>query len=567
MSALETNPRNRWQQRLTGNLSAKLVALLVPALAVIFSLLGYVNIRLHRAHLEESALHSAERLSEVIRRSTSDHMLQNDRAGLYRLMTALAGQPGMERIRIFNREGQISFSTEPREVATYVDKRAEMCYGCHAADQPLAHLDRPDRFRIYRSPRGERVLGVIHPIENSPRCSNSGCHAHPASQRILGVLDTNVSLAAMDEQLAAGNRQMLRYTVLGVLALALVSVAFTWSVVHGPLQRLRAATERLAAGHLGHQIRVESHDELGELAASFNAMSQQLAAAREETTQWARTLEQRVEQKTVELRRAHEQVLQTEKMASVGKLAAVVAHEINNPLAGILTYAKLLKKWLGNAAATHQESARREEIRSSLDLIESESRRCGEIVRNLLMFSRAAPIELVRASVNDIVEHCLRLVQHQLTLANIELEKELAGDLPPVCCDAAQIEQVVLALVMNSIEAMPRGGILRLRTRGLPENDAVRLEVQDDGVGIPPEIQAQIFEPFFTTKEGGHGVGLGLAVSRGIIERHGGRIEVASEVGPGTTFTITLPLEPPAASEDSLPAREHAAPAAPGKAR
>jgi two-component system NtrC family sensor kinase len=133
-------------------------------------------------------------------------------------------------------------------------------------------------------------------------------------------------------------------------------------------------------------------------------------------------------------------------------------------------------------------------------------------------------------------------VQHQLALANIELELQLAENLPPVHCDAAQMEQVLLALVMNALDAMPRGGRLRLSRRLSADGTMVELEVQDDGVGIPPDVLPNLFEPFFTTKERGHGVGLGLAISRGIVERHGGKISVASEPGRGTTFTIRLPL-------------------------
>jgi two-component system NtrC family sensor kinase len=554
------------------SLSAKLIALLVTVMAAVFALLGYLNIRLHRQHLEQTTLAAAERVSDVIKRSSSYSMLHNDRDGLYRVITTMAAEPGMERIRIFNQDGRISFSSDPLEVNTYVDKRAEACTACHSSAEPLTHLDRPDRFRIYRSPKGYRVLGIINPIENGPGCSNGSCHAHSPQQKILGVLDTNLALARADADLAESTRLMLIYTLLGVVAISLLTGAFVWRVVHGPLKRLRRGTEALARGEFGHQIEVRSQDELGELAGSFNTMSRELDQAQREIQNWTRTLESRIAQKSAELQRIHEQMLQAEKMASLGKLAAVVAHEINNPLAGILTYAKLLRKWVARLPLpqTAQEQTRAEEIRSSLELIESESRRCGEIVRNLLMFARAAPMNLEYAPLNQVAERCLRLVAHQLELANVQLQKDLCPDLPAVYCDAAQIEQVLLALVMNAIEAMPHGGVLTLRTTRAAAADAVSLQVRDDGIGIPAGIFSQLFEPFFTTKEGSHGSGLGLAVAKGIVERHSGRIEVTSEVGRGTTFTVTLPIQPPlpvSADAAPLPAAAEAAPPVATKAR
>src|SRR5207248_3515158 len=193
--------RSRWC-RLTHSLSAKLNILLLGAMVVIFALLGYLNVRLHRQHLEQNTLLSAERVSDVIKHSTTEYMLRNDQEGLYQSIKTMAGETGMEKISIFDLEGRISYTTDSAEQNHVVDKTAEACYACHAQSQPLARLKRPDRFRIYRNGGGHRVLGIITPIENQPSCSNAACHAHPAEQKILGVLDTDLSLAKADVQLA-----------------------------------------------------------------------------------------------------------------------------------------------------------------------------------------------------------------------------------------------------------------------------------------------------------------------------------------------------------------------------
>ena len=531
--------RGQWE-RLTHSISAKLISLLLLVMLGIFGLLGYLNIRLHRQHLEAATLASAERVSDVIKRSTSYYMLRNNREGLYHSIATMADEPGMVRVRIFDREGNISYSSDPSEVGHAVDKSAEACYGCHAQSQSLEHLNRPDRFRIYRDASGQRILGVITPIENQPSCSNAVCHAHPASQKILGVLDTNLSLAKTDAQLAQSSWRMLAYTMFALLDISLLTWLFVWRLVGQPLKHLKDGTSELAGGNLGYQVGVDSTDEAGQLASSFNRMSLQLRAANEEIVAWAKTLEDRVEQKTRELKRAHEHVLHVEKMATIGKMAAVVAHEINNPLSGILTYAKLLKKWIQRGEA---ETSKKNDAEQCLDLIADESRRCGDLVKNLLTFSHTSPMNVQTTDLNTVVDRSVRLVAHQLELNGVELHLDLPSNLPAIQCDPGQIEQVLLALIMNAIDAMPRGGNLWVSTRMGDESDELAIEVRDDGSGIPPEILPNIFEPFLTTKETGKSVGLGLAVSQNIIEGHRGRVDVHSEVGKGTTFTVTLPVE------------------------
>jgi len=539
----------RWS-RFTYSVNAKLIASLLAAMVLIFALLGYMNIRLHRQHLEAATLAAAERVSDVIKRSANYEMLHNNREGLYHVMKTIGEEPGVVKLRIFDREGQITYSTDANEINHVVDKSEEACYHCHTQSQPLVHLNRPDRFRIYKSASGERVLGIINPIENQAACSNAACHAHPAEQRILGVLDTDMSLARADVQLAESSRRMVVYTAFALLLIAAFSWIFVWRVVGVPIKTLEEGTERLAQGELGYQIDVRSRDEVGDLARSFNTMSVQLRDANAEIVSWAKTLEDRVAEKTQELRRAHDHALRFEKMASIGKMAAVVAHEINNPLSGILTYSKLLRKWVERGEAANEKRA---ETSQCLELIAAESRRCGDLVKNLLMFSRTSAVNIQPSDVSAVIGRAVRLVQHQLELGNIHLEVDLPIDLPLVFCDPPQIEQVLLALIQNAIDAMPKGGNLWIQGRLDATRPELELEVRDDGMGIPAEILPQIFEPFLTTKESGHGVGLGLAISRSIIEQHNGKIEVHSEAGKGTKFTLTLPVV-----QSSVSVEEHA---------
>jgi two-component system NtrC family sensor kinase len=500
----------------------KLALCFIVSTAGIFSLLGFLNLRAHRLHSEELVLASAERISDIIQRSTRYQMLHNDREALYQAIRDMGSEPGIRRIRIFNKEGRIMFSTAPGEANAMVDKHAEACYGCHAQASPLVKLSRPDRARVFKEEAtDERVLGVILPIENQPACSSAACHAHPPEQNILGVIDSQMSLAAVDASLAGQQKQLLAFFGAALVLVVAVSIVFVWRVVHKPVQELIAGTHRVAGGDLDYRLPVRSRDEIADLAESFNKMTAELAEAR------ARLLEQ-----------TRNALAGSEKMASLGKLAATVAHEVNNPLFGILTYAKLCRKAIEGAKIPEET---RRPLAEQLEVIERESRRCGEIMRNLLTFARQTPRRREHNDLNELVGRAVRLMQHQFETRGIEIETDLAPELKRVDCDAGQIQQAVLVLLVNAAEAMVQGGRLRVATEVTGE--AARLRVRDWGPGIGPDVLPHVFEPFFTTKDDQQRTGLGLAVARSIVDQHCGSIEVHSKLGEGTEFVITLPLE------------------------
>lgn len=241
-----------------------------------------------------------------------------------------------------------------------------------------------------------------------------------------------------------------------------------------------------------------------------------------------------------ELKAAQEQVIRSEKLASLGKLSATIAHEINNPIAAVLTYIRLMMKLLDRDRFSEE---RKDDISRYLDTMASEMSRCGEIVKNLLAFSRRSKTDIKPQPLNAIVEKTLALISHDLTLKQIRVKQEIAPDLPQVKCDFKQIQQALLNLISNASEAMDNGGTLTLSARQEDEKSPfLTVRVSDTGCGISKENQQNIFEPFFTTKAEGKGVGLGLSVVYGIITNHDGSIEVESEEGKGTVFTIKLPL-------------------------
>ena len=527
--------------RFQTGIAAKLGVCLVVSVTAILATLGYLNLRLHRKHSQDLVLASAERLSDIILQSTRQQMLRNDRDVLYHTIGDIGAEPGISRVRIFNKEGRISFSTDRNEVGRIVDKQAEACYACHAQGVPLERLNRPDSSRIFSDSAGQRVLAMIRPIRNEPTCSSAACHAHPPEKKVLGVIDVHLSLAAVDQQ-ASDQSRMLAWSSIGAIVLiCAVSGWFVVIVVHKPIKALIAGTHRVADGDLTYRLEPASTDELGDLARSFNKMTSELCDAHKELSQWAAELEDRVDRKTEELERAHKYLVGSEKMAGIGKLAATVAHEVNNPLFGILTYARLCLKELER---DELDPAVRERMMNQLRIIERESRRCGDIIKNLLTYARQAPRKRESNDVNAIVERAVALVRHQFKLQSVELDVEVDPALPQIVCDAGQVQQVILILLTNAAEATGEGGHLWLRTERAA--GGIRVSVKDDGGGIPPEILPQIFDPFFTTKEDKLRTGLGLAVAKSIVEQHGGAIEAQSEPGKGAAFIVTLPLEAPA---------------------
>jgi len=240
-----------------------------------------------------------------------------------------------------------------------------------------------------------------------------------------------------------------------------------------------------------------------------------------------------------ELKEVQEQIVWTEKLASLGKLAATIAHEINNPLAGVLNYTRLIIKQLSRNRFSHEKL---EEISRYLKIMESETARCGEIVKDLLAFARRTKITMESNCIEDIINKTLNLISHELEIKEIQLIKNIASNLPKVKCDFKQIQQVLLNLIYNAIEAMSIKGTLTItanRTNGTKA--LLEVAISDTGCGISEKDMENIFEPFFTTKEEGKGVGLGLSVVYGIIAKHNGTISVESEPGKGSTFTIRLP--------------------------
>jgi two-component system NtrC family sensor kinase len=426
-----------------------------------------------------------------------------------------------------------------------VDRTAEGCVGCHQSAKPLEQISRSDKARIFEAPDGSRLLGSMEVIRNGPSCHTASCHQHRADQSVLGVLDIVYSLDDIDRSLRR-NVVIIGVLALGFGAFALLAIQFlVRRLVYVPLRDLEAGAKRLAAGNLDEPIPVRSDDEFGQLAGSFNAMTTALGNSQQQLREWARTLEEKVEKRTRELRVAEAEAARGEKLASVGLLAAGIAHELNNPLTGILTFSHLIRRKMPDGSPEAED----------LDLVIRETKRCAAIIRRLLDFAREKAPEKKYCDLNQVIEETVRIVERPAHVRDIEIRMELDRELPQAWVDADLVRQVIMNMLVNAQQAIEEKGSITIRSRRVteaaPEAGATpvpmaEISIIDTGCGIPEQNLKRIFDPFFTSKAVGQGTGLGLSVSHGIVSAHGGFIKVESQVGEGSTFRVFLPFEPPA---------------------
>jgi two-component system NtrC family sensor kinase len=518
------------------------VLYLTLALTVAMALLTVPVIHHQREKLLEEAAGHVARLSDVITRSTRSAMLMNQPAYVDQIIHDVGNQPDIAKVRIFSKQGRIIHSTYLLEVGQTVDRKAEGCFLCHQEEKPLLQIPTASRARIFSTPDGKRFLGSMDVIRNEASCAGSTCHERPATQPVLGVLDIVYSLEEIDQVVRRNTLLMAGFALGFVIVAAFCASFLVHRLVYRPLRDLENGAKRISSGDLEHAIPVRGADEFGQLAASFNTMTSALRESQQELRDWAHKLEMKVEERSRELRAVELGAARREKLASVGLLAAGIAHELNNPLTGVLTFSSLLRKKLPDGGQDAED----------LDLVIQETRRCSAIIRRLLDFAREKTPEKKYADLNRVVEDSVRIVERPAHLNDIEIVLDLASELPPIWIDEDLIKQVIVNVVVNAQHAIQVKGGITIRSRlcpgprspepGEPAVPMAEVSITDTGCGIPAHNLQRIFDPFFTTKEVGKGTGLGLSVSHGIVKAHGGAIEVESVVGAGSTFRIFLPV-------------------------
>jgi two-component system, NtrC family, sensor kinase len=518
-------------------LLSKLTISINLVLLLFMALFAYINLETIKKLLLEEAVTDADKMSESVIRATHHQMLHDDRERIQQVIKEMGAEKGIDHIRMVNKNGRIIYSTQEDEIGTFLDKKGEACNMCHADGHPLLHTSTMNRSRLFTRNDGKHLLGLAKAIYNEEACYTAKCHFHPERFGILGVLDVTVPLDRMYSQLDSFRGTTIAITILLMGLISLCLTIFIQQLVNQPVQQLLRHTEQLSQGDMDASVSFSSGDELGELAESFNNMTLKLKQARVELEEWAKNLETKVETRTHEIRDIQAQLIRSEKLASLGELVAGIAHEINNPLTGILVFTSLVSK----------DPKLDPALKNDLETVVQQTQRCSRIVKGLLDFSRESVPQKKFTSLNSIMDMSLSLVERQVLFQNITIIKDYSNDIPDILLDPNQMEQIFINMILNAGQAMHDGGTLHVRT-GMTTDDLYEfVMISDTGCGIPEENLVKIFDPFFTTKAN-KGTGLGLSISYGIINNHGGTIEVNSVVGSGTSFTIKLPIK----SEEDL---------------
>jgi two-component system NtrC family sensor kinase len=515
-----------------------LTVILFTSFAVIFR-------SVHREYLNTVILQSGNNVGSMVEGALYYSMLTNDKGALQSTLDIINTMPGIDEVNMYDGNDRLVYSSyQPDSMTT----GSPNCISCHdnyatmfpAMEKAYRIIDAKSACTMNQTEKGYRQLLIRTPILNERSCYTSACHFHSASDQVLGSLIIKIPLEGFD---TAINKSSTEFFVLGALAtILLVSflIFFTRSKIKKPLNAILTASEAVSKGDKNTRLEIRPNllDDMRMVSVAFNNMLDNLESANTELQNWSQQLEYKVQRKTEELSEIQKELIHIERVASLGKLSSSVAHEINNPLSGVLTYTKLVHKQLDKL---EMDEKSKESMLKYLKIIETETKRCGDIVKGLLDFSRKDHENFEPRHMHKILKEVYDLMAHQMKISNVNFYTDFTAEDDMVSCRENQVKQACIAILVNASEAVSDNGEVTMKTSN-PDPEHLRLDITDNGVGIAPGDIPHIFEPFFSAKQKASGIGLGLAIVHGIVQNHKGKIEVDSELGKHTTISIILPL-------------------------
>ena len=484
-------------------------------------------------------------IGDIVESSLYHSMLANDKSSLHGTLDIINTMPGIDDVNMYDERDNLVYSSFTTKVE---DHSNPDCISCHTnletlfqkSERSYMIIDAKSDCSMNPNKPGQRHMLIRRPILNEQSCFTASCHSHRESDKVLGSLIIRMPLKDLDRAVQKSSTEFLLLAMIITVLLASVLIYFTRKRIKDPLNSLINASEAVSNGDKSTRLEIKPDllDDMKKVSLAFNNMLDNISSATIELENWSKQLEYKVQKKSEELSEAQNELIQVERIASLGKLSSSVAHEINNPLSGILVYTKLIHKQLSHPKITPEK---KESVLRQLKLIESETKRCGDIVKGLLDFSRKDQDDFEVKHLHEILGGTYEFMTHHLKIANISFLTDFTAKSDIIFCSPNQIKQACVAILVNSTEAISENGEIIIRTYN-PDTDTVRLEISDNGSGISPEDKPHIFEPFFSTKRDARGIGLGLPIVHGIVQNHNGRIELDSVIGKGTTISIIFPL-------------------------
>jgi two-component system NtrC family sensor kinase len=522
------------------------VVLIITILSVIlFASFGLIFRSVYEQYMNAVIRQNGNNIGSLIKGALYHSMMENDKGTLQNTLDIINNMPGIEDVNLYDSRDNLVYSSFAPEAGGHIDPN---CKNCHtdfssmfpAKDKAYKIIDVGSECKMSLNVGNQRHLLIRSPILNERSCYMASCHAHQAGDEVLGALIIKMPLKDLDDAVKKSSTEFYVFATLTTLLLVGFLIFFTWKAIKRPLNALVKVSKAVAKGDRSSRVDIKPNqlEDMRVVSQAVNEMLDNLQAATSELENWSQQLEYKVQKKSEELGAVQNEIIHVERLASLGKLSSSVAHEINNPLSGILIYTKLIYKQLSNPELY---ASKRESMLQHLKMIESETKRCGEIVKGLLDFSRKDQDDFEPRHLHEILRETYELMTHPVKIANIAFSTDFDAGSDLIYCSPNQIKQACVALIVNASEAISENGEIIIKTSN-PDKDTIKIEITDNGIGISEDDIQHIFEPFYSTKHDQSGIGLGLAIVHGIVQNHKGKILVKSELGTGTTISITLPL-------------------------
>jgi two-component system, NtrC family, sensor kinase len=511
----------------------------------LFVSFGIIFRSVNEQYLNTVIRQNGNNIGSMVEGALYHSMLENDKSTLQSTLDIINTMSGIDDVNMYDSKDSLVYSSFTSEAITHSNPD---CKSCHSDIEKMF----PQKEKSYRiigirsecsmniNDPDHRHLLIRTPILNEQSCYTGSCHAHKETEAVLGSLIIKIPLEELDTAIKKSSTEFFLLAIITTFLLVVFLILFTRKKIKNPLNAIIKASKAVSDGDTSTRLEIKQNqlDDMRMVSLAFNNMLDNLNTATLELQNWSHQLEYKVQKKSEELLEAQNELIHIERIASLGKLSSSVAHEINNPLSGVLTYTKLVHKQLSKLEF---DSSKKESMLQNLKVIETETKRCGDIVKGLLEFSRKDQQNYENLHLHKILKETYDLMSHQMRIENISFQTDFSAQNDLIYCSPNQIKQACVAILVNASEAVSENGEIIIKTKN-PDEHSIKFEITDNGSGIAAEDIPHIFEPFFSAKQKASGIGLGLAIVHGIVQSHKGTIEVKSESGSGTTISIILPL-------------------------